>query len=148
MRMSQNKIATPGRILVAECFILCLMLELSCAALAQYKSTPAKPSLTGHYAGTAKNKAEDVITVNLDLTEKEGAVSGTINSSHGDFPITGGSRKDETVTLEFDAGGSAGTLSLHMNEDQLVGTWSAGDDGGAVDVKRVAAQEGGAKGKS
>jgi len=47
-----------------------------------------------------------------------------------------------------DAGGSPGTLSLRMTEDKLVGTWSAGDDGGPVEVKRAAAQEGGTKGKS
>jgi hypothetical protein len=35
-----------------------------------------------------------------------------------------------------------------MTEDKLVGTWSAGDDGGPVEVKKASGQEGGAKGKS
>jgi hypothetical protein len=86
--------------------------------------------------------------VTLDLTEKEGALSGEIQSSHGNFTITGGSRKGDAVTVDFDAGGSPGTLSLRMTDDKLVGTWSAGDDGGPVEVKRAAAPEGGAKGKS
>jgi hypothetical protein len=34
-----------------------------------------------------------------------------------------------------------------MNEDRLVGTWTAGEDGGRLDVKRVAAQDA-PKGKS
>ena len=72
----------------------CLMVALCFVAQAQQdKSASAKTSLTGRYEGTAKNKAEEVITVSIDLTEKEGALSGTINSSHGDFPITGGSRQ-------------------------------------------------------
>ena len=70
-----------------------------------------------------------------------------INSSHGVFPITGGSHQGEAVTIEFDAGGP-GTISFHLTGDKLVGTWTAGENGGAVDVKKVATQEGGTKGKS
>src|SRR6266496_2757969 len=123
-----------------------LMLLLSCLALAQQgKSGSGKSDLTGRYEGTAKNKAEDVITVTLELTEKESALSGMIRSSHGDFPVTGGSHKGDAVTIEFDAG-SQGTISLHLSEDKLVGTWSAGDDGGPIDVKKAGAQEEAPKG--
>ena len=107
-----------------------------------------KADVTGRYEGTAKNAAGETITVTLDLAEKDGAVSGSISSSHGDFPVTGGSHQGNTVTLQFDAQGTSGTISLEVSEDKLVGTWSAGDDGGPVDVKKAAAQEGGAKGKS
>ena len=138
-----------GRILVAgRLSILCMVFVLGCVALAQQGKSGAKTDLTGRYEGTAKNKAEDVITVALELTEKEGTLSGTIRSSHGDFTITGGSRQGETVTIEFDAGGPVGTISLRMAGDKLAGTWSAGDDGGPIDVKKAAAQEGGEKGKS
>jgi len=148
-QMSQNKIHKV--LFVAEAwFVACLMLALCCVVQAQQnkdKSAPAKTSLTGRYEGTAKNKADEVITVAFDLTEKDGVLSGAINSSHGDFPITGGSHQGETVTIEFDAGGP-GTISMRITDDRLVGTWTAGDDGGPVDVKRVAAQPGGAKDKS
>jgi hypothetical protein len=148
--MSQKHFAKASRILAnGRLLVSCLVLVLCCVALAQQgKSGAAKTNSTGRYEGTAKNKAEDVITVTLDLTENEGALSGEIRSSHGDFTITGGSRKGDAVTVDFDAGGSPGTLSLRMTEDKLVGTWSAGDDGGSVEVKKAATQEGGAKGKS
>jgi hypothetical protein len=148
--MSQKNFAKANRTLAdGRLLILCLMLGLCCVALAQQgKTGPAKTNSTGRYEGTAKNKAEDVITVTLDLTEKEGALSGEIQSSHGNFTITGGSRQGDEVTINFDAGGSPGTLSLRLTEDKLVGTWVAGDDGGPVDVKRAAAAAGGAKGKS
>lgn len=147
--MSRKNVAKLGRIFVAARWCLAgLMVALCFVAQAQQdKSAPAKTSLTGRYEGTAKNKAEEVITVSIDLTEKEGALSGTINSSHGDFPITGGSRQGEAITIEFDAGGP-GTISARLTDDKLVGTWSAGEDGGPLDVKKVAAQEGGPKGKS
>lgn len=136
------------RTLTAERVILSLLLVLGCLANAQNnKNAPAKADVTGHYEGTAKNNAGETITVAFDLTEKEGALSGMIRSSHGDFAITGGSHKGEDVKIEFDANGGAGTILVKANSDKLAGTWSAGDDGGAVDVRKVAAQEGGAKGK-
>lgn len=113
-----------------------LLLLAAWSAAQQGKS---KADLSGHYEGTAKNAAGEVITVAMDLTEKDGAVTGKISSSHGNFPITGGSHQGKTVTLQFEAEGTSGTISLESNEDKLVGTWSAGDDGGPVDVKRVAA---------
>jgi hypothetical protein len=138
-----------GRLASGQLLVSFLMLALCCVAQAQQgKSGAAKANSTGRYEGTAKNKAEDVITVTLDLTEKDGALSGEIRSSHGDFTITGGSRKGDAVTVDFDAGGSPGSLSLRMTEDKLVGTWSAGDDGGPVEVKKAGTPEGEAKGKS
>jgi hypothetical protein len=144
----KNLVRVSRRMVTAWLPIVCLMLAMCCVALAeQGKNGSAKNDVTGRYDGSAKNKAEDVITVNLDLTEKDGALSGTIHSSHGDFTISGGSHKGDAVTIEFDAGGTAGTISLHMAEDKLVGTWSAGDDGGTLDLKKAVAQEGGGKGK-
>jgi hypothetical protein len=126
-----------------------MMLAMASVALGQQpKSEPAKASLTGHYEGTAKNRAEEVITLSLELTEKDGALTGMIRSSHGDFTITGGSHHGEEATLEFDAGGPTGTITLKTVEDKLSGTWSAGDDGGPVEVKKVAAQQETPKGKS
>jgi len=130
-------------------FAVCIVLALSCLAFAQQdKKTPAKSELTGNYEGSAKNGDGEVIPVTFELTEKEGAVTGMIRSSHGDFAIGSGSRKEDAVTLEFDAQGTAGTISLKINGDQLTGTWSAGSDGGPVDVKKAAAGAGDAKGKS
>ena len=118
-------------------------------ALADEKKTAAPAaSVTGRFEGTAKNKAEEVIPVALELTEKDGAISGMIRSTHGDFTITGDSHKDDAVNLEFDAGGPVGSITLKMTEDKLVGTWTAGDDGGDISVKKAAAQEGGAKDKA
>jgi hypothetical protein len=118
------------------------------ASADQGKKNAAKSDLTGRYEGTAKDNTDQLITVALDLTEKEGAITGTISSSHGDFTISKGSLEGDMVTLEFDADGTDGTISLKRTEDKLVGTWTAGDQGGPVDVKKVAAQQGPPKGKS
>ena len=125
-----------------ECLILCALCALGCFAQAQEsKSAPAKSDVTGRYEGMAKNAAGEAIRVTFELNEKEGAMSGMIRSDHGDFTITGGSHNGVEVKLEFDAGGPTGTINLKMAEDKLSGTWSAGEDGGAVEVKKAAAGE-------
>lgn len=150
--MSQKKFARLGEMaIVHRMLVLCLIFILAplCVVAAQQgKNSSAKGSVTGRFEGTAKNKAEEVINVTFELAEKEGAMSGMIRSSHGDFTVTGGTHHGEDVTLEFDANGSTGTITLKTAEDKLSGTWSAGDDGGPVDVKKVAAQEETPKGKS
>jgi hypothetical protein len=125
-----------------------VVLVLLAAFVAGAQQGKSKADLTGRYEGSAKNAAGEVITVTLDLAEKEGAVSGTIRSTHGDFPITSGSHQRKTVTLQFDAQGTSGTIAMELSEDKLAGTWKAGDDGGPVDVKKVAAGQGTDKGKS
>ena len=150
MKASDKRFAGPGEMaIVRRMLVVCLVLAPLCVAVAQQgKNTPAKGSVAGRYEGTAKNRAEEVINVTFDLTEKEGAMSGMIRSSHGDFAVTGGTHHGEDVTLEFDAGGPTGTITLKLAADKLSGTWTAGDDGGPVDVKKVAAQEEAPKGKS
>jgi hypothetical protein len=56
--------------------------------------------------------------------------------------------KRKTITVALDLTEKDGALSLKLAEDKLVGTWSAGDDGGPVDVKKAAAQQEAPKGKS
>ena len=126
---------------VRRVLILSLIIAPLCVATAQQdKKAKSKGSVTGKYEGTAKTDQES-IQVTFDLTEKDGAMSGMIHSDHGDFTITGGTHKGNDVTLEFDAGGPTGVITLKLADDKLSGTWSAGEQGGPVEVKKIAAQE-------
>ena len=149
MRGCEKKSLRTEHAFLGRMLVVCLILVQVCVAVAQQdKKAPAKGSVNGHFTGTAKNRAEETIQVTFDLTEKEGVMSGMIRSDHGDFTITGGSHKGEDVTLEFDANGGTGTISLRLAEDKLSGTWSTGEDGGPVEVKKVVGQEETPKGKS
>lgn len=141
MRTSQGNIGLLTET-VRRVLILALIVAPLCVATAQQgKKTPAKASLTGKYEGTAKIGEQETVQVTLELTEQEGAMSGMIRSDHGDFTITGGTHKGNDVTLEFDAGGPTGVITLKLADDKLSGTWSAGEQGGPVEVKKVAAQD-------
>ena len=126
--------------IVQRMLVLCLVLAPLCIATAQQGKNASAKGVNGRYEGTAKNAAGDIITVTFELTEKDGAMSGTISSDHGNFTITGGSHKGDDVRLEFDTGGGPqGTILLKLAEDKMSGTWSAGDDGGSVEVKKAQA---------
>ena len=137
-----KRTAAPALMTTAQrMLVLCLVLAPLCIAVAQQGKNGSAKGVNGRYEGSAKNAAGDIIAVAFELTEKDGAMSGMIRSDHGDFTITGGSHKGDDVRLEFDANGSSGTILLKQAEDKLAGTWSAGDDGGSVEVKKATAQE-------
>lgn len=141
MRTSQGNVGLLAET-VRRVLILALIVAPLCVATAQQgKKAPSKASVTGKYEGTAKIGEQETVQVTLELTEQEGVMSGMIRSDHGDFRITGGSHKGDDVTLEFDAGGPTGTITLKLAADKLSGTWSAGEQGGPVEVKKVAAQD-------
>jgi len=143
MKSSYKGTTAPALMKAAQhMLVLSLVLVPLCVAVAQQGKNASAKGVNGRYEGTAKNAAGDILTVAFELTEKDGVMSGMIRSDHGDFTITGGSHKGEDVRLEFDTGGGpSGTILLKVAEDKMSGTWSAGEDGGAVEVKKAAAPE-------
>jgi len=130
--------ATPSRLLF-------FFLSISIFAAAQPNSRPSPqdkpattgPSITEHFEGTAKNAEQQETPVTIDLIDTAGTLSGVIQSSYGDFAIVGGSRSGDAITIEFDLGGQHGLVTAKMIEGRLVGTYTAGNDSGSVDVKRT-----------
>jgi len=100
-------------------------------------TTSVTTSFTGHYEGTATNKAQKAIPMAIDLTDASGAFSGNISTTLGVFPIVGGTRQANTITINFDASGERGSVSGKLSDGRLLGTFSLGDDGGPVDAKKT-----------
>jgi len=94
---------------------------------------------TGYYEGAATNKRQQVIVpLAIDLADAGGHFSGEISSTFGVFPIVGGNHQADAITIEFDAGGEKGTISAKLSDGRLFGTFTTGDDGGSIDVKKTA----------
>ena len=106
-------------------------------------TSPAAPRLAGHYEGTATNKAQQAIPLIVNLTDNNGRFSGQINSNYGVYPITGGTRNGDSITIEFDANGDKGAISAKLSGDTLVGTFSVGGDSGSIDLKKTSDVPGG-----
>ncbi len=94
---------------------------------------------SGHYEGEATNRENQTLAVIIDLWDTDGALSGSIATPVGVFPITGGTRQARIFTIEFDAGGQKGSISAQFSDEGLVGTFSLGDDGGPINALKISA---------
>jgi len=118
---------------------------IAIALLAGASPAPATPkpggdvrvAATGHYEGEATNKENQALAVIIDLRDTGGALSGSITTPVGVFPITGGGWQGRSMTIEFDAGGQKGTITAQVSDKDLVGTFSLGDDGGPINVRKT-----------
>lgn len=77
-------------------------------------TTSVTATFTGHYEGTATNKALQAIPLAIDLTDTNGAFSGSISTTLGIFPIVGGTRQAGAITIKFDANGERGNISAKL----------------------------------
>lgn len=114
------------------------------------KENPANSnrSLTGHYEGTATGKTQQIMSLAIDVIDTGGALSGRINTTFGVFPIVSGIRQDTTLSITFDENGELGHISGQITDNHFVGTFSLGDEGGPVNLKKTFEVPRSAAGKS
>lgn len=118
--------------------LVALSAALGSRALAEHSRTAPDP-LSGRYEGVFKTESMGNTTATLELTNANGEVSGTMESSQGPGTIRG-SFADGKLSLKFSMGhgGEGGTISAVLEGDRIKGTWDSGaHPGGAVELKRV-----------
>jgi hypothetical protein len=130
-----------GTIVIA----MALILSISVSSLALSKlSNPrpgqtAKPGATdpvsGRYEGTGKSKGLGDLVLSLELTNENGNVSGSLTASTANFPVTG-AYQDGQLTLKFKFAEQDGVIKADLRNGVITGTWSLGDDGGAIDLTK------------
>jgi len=123
------------------CFILIFSAVFAIAQPSphQQRTLQNKPAsgATDHYEGIATGGDQQDIPVSIDLSQGTASFSGEITSSYGTFAITGGTRDGDRITLQFDANGETGTVSAQVLGDEIVGTYTAGDQRGKIDVRKT-----------
>lgn len=128
---------------ITHLFLLTFVIAITLLAEASPAPPTPKPggdvhvAATGHYEGEATNKENQALAVIIDLRDTDGALSGSITTPVGVFPITGGSRQGRSMIIEFDAGGQKGSITVQVSDKDLAGTFSLGDDGGPISVRKT-----------
>jgi len=95
--------------------------------------------VAGSYEGVAKSEALGDIPIKVDLKNKGGKLSGSIDTPQGAAQITDGSYADGRVTLKFDAGGNEGTVTAQLKDDKIVGNWTLAGQTGTLELKKAGA---------
>lgn len=130
--------ATAARTLPGFVLFLCSLIAIAQPIPRQQRQVENRPTgATDHYEGTATGSDQESIPVTIDLSENGGAFSGEIVSSYGTFAITGGSRAGDTVTIQFDMNGETGSVTGNLTNGRLLGTYTAGNQTGSVDVHKT-----------
>lgn len=97
-----------------------------------------KTSLTGKYEGTAKAPSGDV-RLTLDLVDEAGKFSGRITTSANVYEVIKGQLVDGLLSLELQGKETSGKLAVWQKDSKLVGSLTARDETGAIELVKVAA---------
>lgn len=115
-----------------------LLASFSIAIMAQGEKP--RPSLTGKYQGTAKS-GNDILNMTIELVDEHGTFTGSVTTQFGNFKIVKGKLADDVLTLETEGNGTTGEFTLKAKEDKLVGELKSKAGVGAVELRKVAADE-------
>jgi hypothetical protein len=105
-------------VLTATCALL-----FASALIAQTPRPAPPPTPAGDWTGTVTSDMGEM-AVTATFTIKDGVVTGTLRSGHGDMPVAKGAFTDGQWVLPFTtADGGAGTLKGTIKEDVFSGAW-------------------------
>jgi hypothetical protein len=130
--MRLRKFATP--LLIVTLMTLCAL------ASAGSLNTQNKDTLSGKYEGVAKSDQLGDIPITVEIKNDNGKLSGKIDTPQGPAAITGGTFDNGKIVMKFDAGGNEGTVTATLDGDKITGKWELAGQGGAVQLKRAAAE--------
>lgn len=91
-------------------------------------------TISGRYVGTIKGPAVGEMEITLLVKQGSDAITGTVLTPVGQFPITSGSYAEGQLVLKFMASGDEVTIHAAHQQDRLTGSYTIGKDTGTVDL--------------
>jgi hypothetical protein len=130
--------AAAGTTAIALALVLCVSVSSSAFSNPRPRQTTkaaATDPVSGRYEGTGKSKGLGDLVLNLELSNNNGSISGSLTASTANFPITGG-YLDGQLTLKFRFAEQDGIIRAELRNGVITGTWSLGDDGGGINLTK------------
>lgn len=96
----------------------------------------ADENISGSYEGTAETQSNGTLPLRVDIKDDKGKLTGEIKSPVGNFPIDSGSYEKGKVTLNFPVESVTGVITGDYKDGRITGSFSAGNEGGKIDLKK------------
>ena len=105
------------------------------------KDTPetkptADANISGSYEGTAETQGNGTLPLRVEIKDDKGKLTGEIKSPVGDFAIESGSYEKGKVALNFKVEDVVGAITGDYKDGRITGSFSAGNEGGKIDLKK------------
>lgn len=116
-----------------------VLLASSCSLVPSALTDPSPAAaVAGFYEGALHSREYGEVPVSVNLRNEGGKLVGTILTPLGDFPVSQDSLTHGQLLLRFvvDDGG-VGRIASRWNDDEISGTWTLSDDGGAISLRRT-----------
>jgi hypothetical protein len=116
--------------MIRFCFALTLL-----AGLLTVAPLAADPELAGSWIG-AIDTSKGQMDIGLELTVKDGKLTGMLKTGHGDWQVTNVTQKEGLWTVTFKAPDGTGTLSGRIKDNRFKGDWKFPMADGTFDLSR------------
>ena len=91
----------------------------------------------GYFEGMAISKQAGKLEISLNLRCAGGHYDGELTTPVGTYSVTEGSVQGGHLVLRLSAGGDVVKLDGQVNSDTLTGSFTAGDDTGTLEARRI-----------
>lgn len=109
--------------------LVVMSLLMAGVAAAQVPAPVTPKDLVGVWNGSAQTPNGEV-TLEVEFTLKEGALTATVESSMGPMPVTAITLVDDTLGMDIVVMETQASLSAKVQGKRMDGTWTLGADSG------------------
>ena len=95
----------------------------------------ADPDLSGSWIG-AIDTSKGQMDIGLELTAKDGKLTGRLKTGHGDWEVTSVTHKEGLWTVTFKAPDGTGSLSGRIKDNRFRGDWKSPMADGTFELSR------------
>jgi Peptidase family S41 len=116
-----------------------IALALTVSSVSSQAQSGCKPNdPVGHFEGTATSQQAGKLDITLNLHCDNGRYAGEVVSSAGTYTIKDGYFQASRLHLNLEADGNAVTIEAALEAGVFRGTFTAGDDNGPLELRRMA----------
>ena len=122
----------------AACVAVVVAMTVAGPGVSGQTPAPKPEALVGSWEGVSKGTNGELPLL-VELKLQDGRFVGVIGTPGMTVAIASGTLQGDALTLDIDAGGTAGTVSAKVTGPTIEGTWQVASESGTLQLSRKAA---------